>query len=224
MVRPNPVLFQLPEPSSSEDVESKENQTPAGEKDRRPGGSLHYRSIFAVLTLDSVLIYDTHHANPLSIIRGLHYAGLTDCCWTRDGHSLMVCSTDGYISIINFNKDELGQVYKVPEAPLTPVELPKERLLPTTAAPIPPCRPGTAVLEARPAKRTRITPTLVSGIDANASPVAESPANKRSICPETESVGAAVTKLSLENAAAAGSGGEEKPKKKKRIQPLLISS
>jgi hypothetical protein len=135
----------------------------------------------------------------------------------------MVCSTDGYISIINFNKDELGQVYTVPEAPLTPVELPKQRLLPTTAAPIPPCRPGTAVLEARPAKKTRITPTLVSGLDADASSVAESSANKRSICPETESVGAAVTKLSLGNAAAAGSG-EEKPKKKKRIQPLLISS
>lgn len=216
VVRPNPVLFQLPESSSKQ--ESKENHHPSGEKDQRPG-YLPYRSIFAVLTLDSVLIYDTHHSSPLSIVRGLHYTGLTDCCWSSDGHTLMVCSTDGYVSIINFSQHELGKVYEVPSEPIMEVEVPKEPPV-TTTINIPPCPPGqAAVIEERPAKKTRITPTLVTAAATPSDPLVENANSaKRSLCAETESVGAAVTKLSL------GTPSEEKPKKKKRIQPLLISS
>jgi hypothetical protein len=90
---------------------------------------------------------------------------------------------------------------------------------------IPPCEPGqTTVLQAPPAKRakkTRITPTLISTSPVTSTPPpmvgipTDNAAVKRAICTETESVGAAVTKLSLSG---------EKQKKKKRIQPLLISS
>lgn len=219
VVRPNPVLFQLPE---SDTEASKENQSPRA--------TLPYRSVFAVLTLDSILIYDTHHSRPLSILRGLHYAGLTDCCWSRDGMNLVVCSTDGYISIVNFAEGELGTIYKQPMA----VDAPKEEtpkptpivVKPAEQLPvIPPCEPGqSAVLEAPPAKKakkTRVTPTLISTSPGTlAPPSAESASKenasaKRASCTETESVGEGVTKLSLNG---------EKPKKKKRIQPLLISS
>merc|ERR1712165_320983 len=81
---------------------------------------LPYRSIFAVLTIDTVLIYDTYHSNPLSIIKGLHYAGLTDCSWTANGQNLVVSSTDGYISILSFEDGELGDVY-VPPSPSTSI-------------------------------------------------------------------------------------------------------
>jgi hypothetical protein len=151
---------------------------------------------------------------------------------------LIVCSTDGYISIINFTKDELGKAYELPRVILSEAEFEKEQLATTITAPtmavldsvptIPPCKPGqAAVLEARPTKKIRITPTLVSGSGAastnllsspvmasSTSSIAPSSSSKRSIC--TEDVGAAVTKLSL--------GTEEKPKKKKRVQPMLISS
>lgn len=76
--------------------------------------TLPYRSIFAVLTLDSVLIYDTFHSKPLSISRGYHCSGLTDCSWSSDGHNLVVSSNDGYISILRFAKGELGEVYREP--------------------------------------------------------------------------------------------------------------
>ena len=104
---------------------------------------------------------------------------------------------------------------------------------------IPPCEPGqSATLEAPPtkrAKKTRITPTLISAPDtgamaqttlASASPSTLSEVKENSnstkrradetVECETHTVGEAVTKLTLEN--------EEKPKKKKRIQPMLVST
>jgi len=73
--------------------------------------NLNYRSVFAVLTLDSVLLYDTYHVTPLAMARGLHYASLTDCVWTSDGRTLIISSRDGYLTFITFNKGELGEVY-----------------------------------------------------------------------------------------------------------------
>jgi len=259
VVRPNPVLFALP-PLALEN--SKENQLPINKKvGFSPSSSkkhppaftsptgLPYRSLFAVLTLDSILIYDTHHSAPLSVIQGLHYSGLTDCCWSPDGMNLMVCSSDGYISMMNFNQEDLGEVYIPPSASDVPssskqkTEVPPPVELPL----LPPCDkdPLPVVLVAPAAKKakTRITPTLVSiGIQSSssnlpkrmiASPsaatkIAKMATAKRAIS-ETEIVGEAVTKLSLDNSKNSKvnkteAAGEKPKKKKKRVQPLLISS
>lgn len=133
VVRPNPVLFQLPKQTQSDFKEnihqtktslssssSSENTPPTLPQDHQSSSSLSgdtllpYRSIFAVLTIDTVLIYDTYHSNPLAIIKGLHYAGLTNCSWTSNGQNLVVSSTDGYISILSFEDGELGDVYVPP--------------------------------------------------------------------------------------------------------------
>jgi len=106
------VLFQLPESTATEDSNTKENQ--------HTNHGLPYRSIFAVLTWDSVVIFDTYHTKPLATIRGLHYCHLVDATWTSDGRNLIVCSTDGYVSIIRFGPEELGRVYVKPEDPMTP--------------------------------------------------------------------------------------------------------
>lgn len=37
--------------------------------------------VFAVATLDSVLIYDTESLYPIAYIDGIHYAELTDLAW-----------------------------------------------------------------------------------------------------------------------------------------------
>ena len=252
VVRPNPVLFELP-PAAIEG--SKENQSPA-EADGNSGGDrtpcrsgLPYRSIFAVLTLDSVLIYDTHHLHPLSVISSLHYAGLTDCCWSQDGMNLLVCSSDGYITIVNFAAGELGTVYTPPktmtiESPSENIEVESATLpLPPSAAEaasLPPCENGPAnVIMAPPpkrAKKMRITPTLVSTVPTGSPPPAMvvAASTKRGISDtETETVGAAVTKLTLDAGASTAesslspsanvASGEKPKKKKKRVQPLLIS-
>ena len=102
VICPNPLLFELP--LSCDD--KKHNGLP-------------YRSIFAVLTEKSILIYDTYHGKPLCLARGLHYAGLTDAVWTSDGRTLLVSSSDGYISVISFKEGELGTVYTASEGVMT---------------------------------------------------------------------------------------------------------
>lgn len=104
VIRPNPILFKLPSSSTN-------NALP---KKAKSALALPYRSIFAVLTNDSVVIYDTHHDRPLALARGLHYAGLTDAAWSSDGRTLFVTSSDGYISILSFVSGELGEVYVAP--------------------------------------------------------------------------------------------------------------
>jgi chromatin assembly factor 1 subunit B len=261
VVRPNPVLFELP-PAAIDD--SKENQSPMrtdqNGDDRPPSATgLPYRSVFAVLTLDSIFVYDTHHVSPLSVIQGLHYSGLTDCCWSQDGMNLLVCSSDGYISIVNFADGEFGTVYKLPcSDPSEIVASTQNQSLaaveeiepPVEVPPLPPCETGPANVLLGPApkraKKTRITPTLVSSVPtgsanikaatASSNLMTSSSTSKRGISDtETETVGAAVTKLSLDTNNAATSAdntsggasvgfGEKPKKKKKRVQPLLISS
>lgn len=87
-------------------------QLPPNTKANSP--ALPYRSIFAVLTSDTVLIYDTHHNQPLALAKGLHYAALTDAAWSTDGKTLFVTSSDGYLSILSFGNGELGEVYEAP--------------------------------------------------------------------------------------------------------------
>ena len=173
-IRPCPVYFHLPD-------EMKENSC----------HGLPYRSVFAVLTWDSVVLYDTVHTHPLGIVTGLHYCNLVDAAWSSDGRTLLVCSTDGYISILRFEEGELGQVHPGPATAtmaastmeLTPptttatatasslsasVVVPPTKgphpvpHLPQPAAPtLPPCEPGVAVVEGRPPKRAKLTPLVV---------------------------------------------------------------
>lgn len=204
-VRPNPVLFELPSPGSTEanENETKENQSPVSSN----SSSLPYRSIFAVLTWDSVLIYDTHHRQPLSVIRGLHYAHLMDATWSADGQTLIVCSNDGYLSIISFAEGELGKVYRRPVENAQPVAAS------ATTALLPPCEPGpVAVLQTRPAKRVKLTtPQKDEGMVDKLDDSTSMP--KRS----ADEAMAGVDKLTLTDE-------ESQKKKKKRIQPILLQA
>ncbi|PWN40919.1 WD40 repeat-like protein [Ceraceosorus guamensis] len=69
---------------------------------------LPYRMIFAVATHDSVWIYDTQQGGPLCCFSNMHYASFTDLAWSPDGQTLMMCSTDGYCSVVVFDYGELG--------------------------------------------------------------------------------------------------------------------
>ena len=37
--------------------------------------------IYAVVSLDSVTLYDTQHAMPIGFCANMHYASLTDATW-----------------------------------------------------------------------------------------------------------------------------------------------
>merc|ERR1712051_677845 len=76
---------------------------------------LPYRMIYAVATQNSIMMYDTQQTEPFARISRIHYIGLNDLSWSSDGNTLVVSSTDGYCSIINFKKGELGAIYQPQE-------------------------------------------------------------------------------------------------------------
>ena len=113
--------------------------------------------------------YDTYHSHPLSIVKGLHFAGLTDCAWTPDGLNLAVSSTYGYLSTISFQKGELGTVYSDPARMTTTAGRNSQSVgaaihssVPegtTRVTIVPPCDPGqSATLVAPPSKKAKFTP------------------------------------------------------------------
>lgn len=55
--------------------------------------------IFAVGTIDQILIYSTQQIKPLAVIGNIHYSTINDLTWTSDGR-LLACSSDGYVSIV----------------------------------------------------------------------------------------------------------------------------
>lgn len=67
--------------------------------------------VFAIATRSSVYFYDTQQRTPFAVVSNIHYARLTDLAWSEDGEILVVSSTDGFCSIIAFEKGELGAVY-----------------------------------------------------------------------------------------------------------------
>ena len=237
VVRPSPVLYKLPPGSSagsdvgnrngdaqegrgsetdSSEPADKENDGPSGSpgacggRSGRSPSRLPYRSVFAVLTLDSVVVYDTHHLRPICLARGLHYAGLTDAAWSSDGRTLFVSSTDGYISVISFADGELGEVY-VPPMLKYEVRVKQEdaaRALATAnsaaspSAVVPPCEPGqSAILVAPPAKKARMGDT-----------------------PSSAPFGPASVTPTAGDGAELGAAGKRKVGGKKRVVPTLLTS
>lgn len=79
---------------------------------------LPYRMIFAVATKSSVYFYDTQQKQPFALISNIHYTRLTDITWSNDGRIVVVSSTDGFCSLITFEKGELGEEYENSEAVL----------------------------------------------------------------------------------------------------------
>ena len=69
--------------------------------------SLEYKIAFAVGTIDSIYIYDTQSTVPRSIHTNIHYLQINDLSWRGDS-MLAACSSDGYITFIIFEKNEIG--------------------------------------------------------------------------------------------------------------------
>lgn len=228
-VRPNPVPFRLPASGSG-------------------SSPLPYRTIFAVLTLDSVLLYDTYHARPLCVARGLHYAALNDAAWTSDGTTLIVVSTDGYVSVLTFEGGELGEPYVAPTpkvpTPTPPqlmagaVAVPTTELLPTSAS----ATPGDSTMTTKDAEKTTTASdgaTVGAKVKAKSAPQAGASVptpmqveqRKEPSASAVSAVAGAPPKKRQEQAPASASGDDaqaavpppKKKKQKKRIQPMLVS-
>ncbi|KAI0819859.1 WD40 repeat-like protein [Trametes gibbosa] len=66
--------------------------------------SLPYRMLYAVATMDTVMIYDTQQTSPVCLLTKLHYDEFTDMSWSPDGQCLMLSSRDGYCTLVVFDE------------------------------------------------------------------------------------------------------------------------
>jgi len=73
--------------------------------------ALPYRMVFAVASQNTVTFYDTQQCDPFAQVSRIHYVGLNDVSWSSDGNTLLVASTDGFCSVVNFKEGEIGEVY-----------------------------------------------------------------------------------------------------------------
>lgn len=73
---------------------------------------LPYKLVFAVATQDGVVLYSTQdNFKPLGLVSNLHYSSITDLKWTVDGSRVIISSTDGFCSTINFPGSAFGERY-----------------------------------------------------------------------------------------------------------------
>jgi len=69
-----------------------------------------YKMVFAIATIDQVLIYNTQSLLPIAIFGNIHYATLTEMSF-KGSSILGISSCDGSCSFIEFKHGELGEEY-----------------------------------------------------------------------------------------------------------------
>lgn len=69
---------------------------------------LPYRMVFAVATIEHVLIYTTQSIYPIAVIKNLHYDSINDLSWMNH-RMLVIASSDGYCSFLAMNEESIGE-------------------------------------------------------------------------------------------------------------------
>lgn len=80
--------------------------TNGAQEDTMKGG---LRMIYAIFSIDSVVIYDNRSKEPIASFKDLHYGTITDLSWSSDSRYLTISSTDGFLTSIEWENDELGK-------------------------------------------------------------------------------------------------------------------
>ncbi|RPD75913.1 WD40 repeat-like protein [Lentinus tigrinus ALCF2SS1-7] len=135
-----PLAATLPSPALSA-TDSLRPPTPAASKPGTPAPSampmatasifaLPYRMLYAVATMDTVMIYDTQQAGPVCLLTKLHYDEFTDMSWSPDGQCLMLSSRDGYCTLVVF--DEILPAYHTQQQTLQLQSIAHHHALPLT--------------------------------------------------------------------------------------------
>ncbi|KAJ7243567.1 hypothetical protein B0H12DRAFT_1130369 [Mycena haematopus] len=95
--------------------------------------ALPYRMLYAVVTMDTVAIYDTQQAGPVCLLTKLHYDEFTDLTWSPDGQCLMLSSRDGYCTLVTF--DEILPTHHTQQAALQLQQIAAQHSVPISYAP-----------------------------------------------------------------------------------------
>ena len=65
--------------------------------------------IFAVATIDQVIIYDTSSIIPMAILKSIHYDCINDLTW-MSSNILMAASSDGFCSFTQIQHQLTGDI------------------------------------------------------------------------------------------------------------------
>lgn len=172
---------------------------------------LEHRMIFAVVTVNAVLLYDTEESHPIFLVQNMHPAALTDVAWSHDGRMLAISSMDGYVSLVLFDENELG-------TPLPSSVL--ERWLSSRSAAVAAAATDGAAGDGAGAAAAADDAATAAN-EAPASP--ESPMVLSAALPAVAADEAASSKRTATQAFGEAGAGETAPKAKKRIAPTLVS-
>ena len=219
-VRCSPVLYEHISRESAVDLE----------KSSAFMGSLPYRVLWAAITLDSIIVYDSSLPHPLFVASNTHLAPLTDVAWLPNGNGLICSSDDGYCTMVRFRPgalgtplpaDKLPQCMRKQEASAAAPQVtasqptilqvrkkPKLAEAPPAAPAPPPAAPEPTILQVR--KKPKLAE------DVAASGAASDAAPRATIAPVAAS---ASSSSDAPPAASAEGGGEPAVKKARRIVP-----
>ncbi|KAF9531090.1 WD40-repeat-containing domain protein [Crepidotus variabilis] len=195
-----------------------------------PTGSvfaLPYRLLFAVVTMDTVAIYDTQQSGPICLLTKLHYDEFTDMSWSPDGQCLILSSRDGYCTLIAF--DDILPAYHTQQHTLQLQSIAHHHSLPlTVSTPSHAPSSSTQVTPAVTPVSTNVglpfvssTPTSTSGNNPKKRP--EPPLTPAASVDGSEGQGSSVAASSNRVSADTQSGSVEStkatepPKKKRRV-------
>jgi chromatin assembly factor 1 subunit B len=111
--------------------------------------------VFAVVCVQCVMICSSRQQRPLLVLADLHCTAVLDAAWSADASILALVSSDGYATLIRFDKGELGGLPM--EAVHTDVVMEQPATTPEVrSAPMPVSEPS-----GDGSKRRKITPVLV---------------------------------------------------------------
>ncbi|KAK1215991.1 Chromatin assembly factor 1 subunit [Marasmius sp. AFHP31] len=164
--------------------------------------ALPYRMLFAVVTMDAVVIYDTQQSSPICVLTKLHYDEFTDATWSPDGQTLMLSSRDGYCTLIVF--DEIFPAYHKQQQALQLQSIAHQHSVPITTS-IPSSTPQ------HPSASKQGTPTATPVFSNVGLPPASTPTFTRSITPSPTpaTIRQRTDAMDIPPTPSASSGGEQ---------------
>ncbi|KAH7928347.1 WD40 repeat-like protein [Leucogyrophana mollusca] len=174
--------------------------------------ALPYRMLYAVLTKDTVAIYDSQQAGPVCMLTKLHYDEFTDMTWSPDGQCLILSSRDGYCTIVIF--DEILPAHHTQQYALQLQSIAHHNSVPLTYTSTPSSSSISLPVIATPtipAKRTEPPLTPTASVDDNLPTYASGSTSEAAIgkAPDAE--------------VPRNKGVEEPPKKKRRLALTRVS-
>ncbi|KAG9308319.1 WD40-repeat-containing domain protein [Chiua virens] len=180
--------------------------------------ALPYRMLYAVLTMDTVTIYDTQQAGPVCLLTKLHYDEFTDMSWSPDGQTLMLASRDGYCTLIIF--DEILPAHHTQQSTLQLQSIAQHNSVPLTyassgststhTAPLTPASTSVGL----PIIAPPVVPTKRQ-VHGNEPPPQQAPMPKSAV--EEPVVPSGSSTATIDNPGEAEEAKEQPPKKKRRV-------